>query len=515
MKRAPHISDNLISRLSEFVNSQTGLYFPREKWRDLKRNINAAAPDLGFGDTNACIKWLLSTRLTQEQIDIIVGHLTIGETYFFRDKLIFQALKDHILMPWIRSQNEKEKRITFWSAACCTGEEPYSIAMLIHQMLAFSEWKVKIIGTDINARFLQKARKGIYTHWSFRDTPEEILKGYFKRRGKDKFEISPAMRKMVNFSRHNLVERGYPAVLDEHLNEQGKLDVIFCRNVLMYLSADMRDSVIRRLTGLLSKGGWFIVSPSETSFVNLPSLHPVRFSGAILHRKGSPRRADKKAAKMVVPRRAAPTPPARPTVRVYRKKTPDPKPAPRPRALPKKEKRKEPERDLYQEALSLYEKGSYEETAEKLNVLLSDGKKGDNILLVPEQMALLAKAYANMGKLDEAKKWCEQAVQSEKLHPDYHYLLATIYQEQGLVEEPVKSLKHAIYLDPDLVMAYFLLGHLTRGHGKTGESKKYFRNALGLLSSLEPGEIVPHSDGLTVERLQETVGLMIVDLERK
>jgi len=135
----------------------------------------------------------------------------------------------------------------------------------------------------------------------------------------------------------------------------------------------------------------------------------------------------------------------------------------------------------------------------------------NNALLMPEQMALLAKAYANMGKLDEARKWCEQSVQTEKLHPDYHYLLATIYQEQGLVEEPIKSLRHAIYLDPDFVMAYYLLGHLTRGQGKTGESKKYFRNALGLLSSLEPGEIVPHSDGLTAERLRETIGLMIVD----
>ena len=511
MKRVPHISDDLISRLSEFVNSRTGLYFPREKWRDLKRNINAAAPDLGFGNTSACIKWLLSAQLTQKQKDTLVGHLTIGETYFFRDKQIFQALKEHIFTPWIRSRNEKEKKITFWSAACCTGEESYSIAMLIDQMPTFRGWQVKIIGTDINAQFLQKARKGVYTRWSFRDTPDAILRGYFKKRGKDSFEISPAIRKMVSFSRHNLVERGYPPDFDGHLNEQGKADVIFCRNVLMYLSPDMRDKVIQRLTGFLCKGGWFIVSPSETSFVQAQGLNPVRFPGAILHRKGSPRKADKKAAKVVVPCRTTPPLPARPVVRVYQSKTPDRKPTPSPRTLPKKEKRKEPKRDFYQEALTLYDKGRYEEAAEKLNRLLSDGKMGNNVLLVPEQMALLAKAYANMGKLDEAKKWCEQAVQTEKLHPDYHYLLATIYQEQGLVEEPIKSLRHAIYLDPDLVMAYFLLGHLTRGHGKSVESKKYFRNAIGLLSSMLPEEIVPHSDGLTAERLQETVGLMIVD----
>ena len=503
MKRIPHIFDNLISRLSEFVNSQTGLYFPREKWRDLKRNINAAAPDLGFGDTNACIKWLLSARLTQEQVDIIVGHLTIGETFFFRDKEVFQGLKEQILTPWTRLRNERERRIKVWSAACSTGEEPYSIAMVVDQMKpAFKGWEITIIGTDINARFLKKAKEGVYSRWSFRNTPDRLMDKYFKKTGKNRFEISPHIKKMVRFSQLNLVQKGRFSPP----GNTGAMDVIFCRNVLMYLSPDRREKVIQRLTGSLIKEGWFIVSPSETSFVQVPGLNPVRFPGAILHRKGPPRRADKKAAEVVLPRRITSPIPVRPVVPVYQRKTPDPTPSLR--TLPKREKRKEPKRDLYQEALSLYEKGRYEEVAEKVDRLLSDGKMANNVLLVPEQMVLLAKAYANMGKLDEAKKWCEQTVQTEKLHPDYHYLLATIYQEQGLVEESIKSLRHAIYLDPDIVMAYFLLGHLTREHGKSGESKKYFRNALGLLSSMGPGEIVPHSDGLTAERLRETVAGM-------
>jgi len=509
------ISDNLISRLSEFVNSRTGLHFPREKWRDLKRNINAAAPDLGFNDPEQCIRWMLSAQLTQEQADIIVGHLTIGETFFFRDKEVFQGLKEQILTPWTRSRNERERRIKVWSAACSTGEESYSIAMVVDQMKpAFKGWEITIIGTDINARFLKKAKEGVYSRWSFRNTPDRLIDKYFKKTGKNHFEISPHIKEMVSFSQLNLVQKGHFSPP----GNTGAMDVIFCRNVLMYLSADMREKVILRLTGALSKGGWFIVSPSETSFVQAPGLNPVRFPGAILHRKESSTRADRKAAKVVLPRRtreqrkprkSAIIPlPARAAVSVYQRKTPDHKPSPSLRTLPKKEKRKE-ERDFYQEALALYDKGRYEEVAEKLDRLLSEGKMANNALLMPEQMALLAKAYANMGKLDEARKWCEQSVQTEKLHPDYHYLLATIYQEQGLVEEPIKSLRHAIYLDPDFVMAYYLLGHLTRGQGKTGESKKYFRNALGLLSSMGPGEIVPHSDGLTAERLRETLELSI------
>ena len=487
------ISDDLVSRLSEFINFRMGLHFPREKWRDLKRNISAVSEELGFDRVDDCIKWLLSAQLTKAKKDVLISHMTIGETFFFRDKFVFQALKERILPGWLKSHDGEKKEITFWSAACCTGEEPYSIAMLLDQMPAFLGWKIKIVATDINSKFLQKAMKGVYTPWSFRDTPDEILKRYFKKTGKERFEISPRIRNMVSYSRYNLVEDGFLPDFDE----QGKVDVLFCRNVLMYLSPDMQAKAIRRMANYLDNEGWFIVSPSESSLVQAPGLNSVRFPGAILHRKGPPRRADTKTAAAFIP--PAPVPPAaRPTKPVLRKKTSRLKPAP---VFPKIEKRKAPKRDLYQEALALYEKGRYEETAETLNQCLSNGKTAGNSLLIPEQAVLLAKANANMGKLDEARKWCEEAVSRGKLHPEYRYLLATIYQEQGLVEESIKSLKQTIYLDPDLVMAYYLLGHLTKGRGKSGESEKYFTNALDLLSSMAPNEVVPHSDGLTTERL--------------
>ena len=493
------ISDNLVSRLSEFINLRMGLHFPQEKWRDLKRNISAFSLELGFDRVDDCIKWLLSAQLTKEKRDVLVSHMTIGETFFFRDKFIFQALKERILPGLLKSHHGKKKEITFWSAACCTGEEPYSIAMLLDQMPAFLGWKVKIVATDINSRFLQKARKGVYTSWSFRDTPDEIQNRYFKKRGKGKFEISSRIRNMVSYSRFNLVEGGFPPDFDE----QGKVDVLFCRNVLMYLSTDMQAKAIRRLTNYLDNEGWFIVSPSESSLVQEPGLNSVRFPGAILHRKGPPGIADKKKSAVFISPKLPLT--ARPTKPVLGKKSFPLKPV---SVFSKIEKRKAPKRDLYQEALAFYEKGRYEETIETLNQSLSHGKTAGNSFLVPEHTVLLAKANANMGRLDEARKWCEDAVSRGKLQPEYRYLLATIYQEQGLVEESIKSLKHTIYLDPGLVMAYYLLGHLMREQGKPGESGKYFTNALDLLSSMEPDEVVPHSDGLTAERL---IGLLIVD----
>ncbi len=502
-KKRQEISDDLVTRLSEFINLRMGLHFPRKKWRDLKRNISAVSRELGFDHVDDCIKWLLSAQLTDAKKDVLISHMTIGEAFFFRDKFVFEALKERILPGLLESHHGKNKEITFWSAACCTGEEPYSIAMLLDQMPAFLGWKIRILGTDINSKFLQKARKGIYTPWSFRDTPDEILKRYFKKTGKERFEISPRIRNMVRYSRYNLAKNGYPP----DLGEQGKVEVLFCRNALMYLSPDMQVRTIRRLTSYLHNGGWFITSPTESPLVQGPGLNSVRFPGAILHRKGPPRRPDrKKAAAFITPAPVSPT--TRPTKPVFRKKPSRPKPVP---VFPKTEKRQAPKRDLYQEALALYEKARYEEAAEILNRSLSHGKAAGNSLLIPEQTVLLAKANANMGRLDEARKWCEEAVGREKLHPEYRFLLATIYQEQGLVEESTKSLKHTIYLDPGLVMAYYLLGHLTKGQGKPGESGRYLKNALDLLSSMEPEAVVPHSDGLTSERLRESIGLMMGD----
>jgi chemotaxis protein methyltransferase CheR len=507
------ISDTLISRLSRFVNSRTGLYFPPNKWRDLRRNIQAAAPDLGFTDTEQCIQWVLSARLTQEQIDIIVGHLTIGETFFFRDRNVFDALKDHVLAPMARSRKGSEKRLRFWSAACCTGEEPYSIAILIDEMAGLLQgWKIAIMATDINAQFIEKARQGVYSQWSFRDMPDRLMTRYFTQTGKNRFEISPHIKKMVTFSQLNLIEEG--AVMP--WGEADAVDVIFCRNVLMYLSPDMRTRVVHRLTPFLAEDGWLIVSPSETALVKAPELHPVRFPGAILHKKGHPETAKEKAVAVAPPRitpekrkyangAVAPLP-SLPIAPFYPEKTSGSSPSP---VLLKREKGTEKKADLYGEALTLYEKGRYQEAAEKLGRLLTDEKTGDHSRRMPEPMVLLAKACANLGRLEEARKWCEKAVTLEKLNPDYHSLLAAIYQELGLTEEPLRSLQRVIYLEPDRVIAHFMIGHLMRQQGKAGDANKSFINALGLLSSMKPGETVPHSDGLTAERLRDTIALMM------
>jgi len=111
-----------------------GLHFPRARWPDLQRGLAGAAREFGFDDVTACTDWLLSAPLTKAQLEVLASHLTIGETYFFRDRQTLAALAEQILPDLIRARRGREQRLRIWSAACCSGEEPYTLAILLHQL---------------------------------------------------------------------------------------------------------------------------------------------------------------------------------------------------------------------------------------------------------------------------------------------------------------------------------------------------------------------------------------------
>jgi chemotaxis protein methyltransferase CheR len=154
MKReAPEtLEKEILGQLSAQIRERIGLNFVPERWGDLERGLRGAAGDFGFQGNDAahkCAQWLLAEPLLPAQIDTLARHLTIGETYFFRDPAVFDALRQQILPDLVRARQERgEKTLRFWSAACCSGEEPYSLAMLLAQTLPallpdWREWNVR------------------------------------------------------------------------------------------------------------------------------------------------------------------------------------------------------------------------------------------------------------------------------------------------------------------------------------------------------------------------------------
>lgn len=494
-----HISDSLFSELNDLIATRMGLSFPSGRESDLERGVCSAAREFGYRDVEMCIRWLLSSRLTRSQIETLAIHLTVGETYFFRENKAFEAL-EQIILPESIQRSKKSRQLRIWSAGCASGEEPYSIAMLLSQTLPdLGDWNITILATDVNHRALNKAHIGIYNRWSFRDCPQRVKQKYFERTEDGDFEICPDIKRMVTFGYHNLAEDPYPSLL----NNTNAMDIIFCRNVLMYFVPDKQATAIQNFYLCLTDGGWLIVSPSECSHALYPQFVAVPDGNVPLYRKDS---QSHRLTEALQTARAPSTVPIEGTTaspRRYRERRRESHGRSRPAVTsaleeePRDRAGSKPTRE--QEAGALYEQNRYVEAEEAALALLSRNQTD------PEATALLAKICANQGRLSEALIWCQKVISINKLNPSYHYLLATILQEQGQSEGAVSSLKHALFLDPTFALAHVALGNLARRQHKSRESRRHFMNALSLLSTHRPEDVLPQADGMTAGRLIEVI----------
>jgi chemotaxis protein methyltransferase CheR len=357
-------------------------------------------------------------------------------------------------------------------------------------------WDITILGTDINIKFLKKASQGNYRHWSFRTTPDEIKKQYFIK-NKESFQIIPFIKRMVRFDYLNLAEDSYPSLL----NNTSGIDLILCRNVIMYFNQQCQKKVIQKFYRSLVDGGWLIVAASETSNLLFSQFQTVNFTDAFLYKKN----LHAKNSEPVFPDELIESthyfytpfqdqsPPADPN------KQPEPGVSDYDVETTKKSSEKQPRPISYEEALFLYEAGQYSE-AEKALLSIVDHE--------PRAVVLLVRVYANKGQIENSLSWCEKAVKKDKMNPDIHFLMSTILQEKGEINQAIKSLKRVLYLKSNFVMAHFSLGSIALKQGKNKEASRHFKNALLLAGNYDKNEILRESDGITAGRLLEITGKM-------
>ncbi|MGD0231009.1 MAG: CheR family methyltransferase [Syntrophorhabdales bacterium] len=454
-----------------------GLHFPAERHPDLERNICGAARECGYQDVESFIRWLLSSPSSHDRIEMLARHLTIGETYFFRDMGGFDAFGEQVLPELIRIRKRTDRRLRIWSVGCSTGEEAYSIAILLDRMVPdLKDWNITILATDINPDFLKKAAKGVYRDWSFRNPPQWVKEGYFTKT-KDGFEVLGRIREMVTFAHHNLAADQYPALA----NNTSAMDAIFCRNVLMYFSHERALQVVPRLYRCLMDDGWLVINPVESSLAKPSLFEGVSFPGATLYRK---RGSAAQGAATRDPEIAV----IGETERWGTEKTAN---------QVRRPQKDEPEKRWRHEQAGTHSVAS--SAAPRL---------ADPPVQEAASLSSLAKAAADKGELSKALELCEKAIDADKLNPSLYYLQATILQEIGRASEAATSLKRAIYVDQDFVLAHFALGHLMHLQEKYKEAEKCFANACSLLESYGDEEIPPESEGISAGRLMEVIRTM-------
>ena len=486
------LSDEDLSELSDFIAAQLGLHFPRERWIDLERGVFAAAREFDWPDGRAYARWLLSNPTTRDHIEVLAGHLTIGETYFFRERQSLEALEARILPELLRAREKEGRRLRIWCAGCSSGEEPYSVAMLLDRLIPDqARWNITILATDINPRSLRKAAGGVYGEWSFRGAPDWVRARYFAPIDGARFELEPEMRRRVTFSHLNLADDVYPSLL----NNTNAMDLILCRNVLMYLTPPQARKVVANLHHALVEGGWLVVSAIEASHVLFASFVAVNFPSAILYRKnGASLREKHRPARPVET-----TEFVVPAVETYANAvSPEIQPAP----SAGEEADSPGQRSPYEAAQMLYQRGLYAEAADALATAISDEAPE------PSAFSLLARAQANLGNLAQALTWCDRWIAADKLNSAAHYLRAVVLVEQGNAEQARASMQRALYLHPDFVLAHFGLGNIFRSLGRIEQANRHYLNALRLLNGYGPDEPLPESDGLPARRLAETITSM-------
>ena len=467
--------DGICQRVGEFIAEHTGLHFPPERHPDLQRAMAAAAVEFGFPDSAHCAHWLLSTPLTRQQLNALASHLTVGETYFFRERRVFDALAGRILPELLYHRRGREQRLRLWSAACCTGEEPYSLAILVDQLLGdSSDWQVTILATDINERFLQRAAAGVYGEWSFRDSPADLKERYFTRSPQGRFVIDPRIKRRVKFMHMNLARDAVPSVKTDTF----AMDVILCRNLLMYFTPPQAQQLVEKLHGALTDGGWLAVAPSECSQTLFSRFVTVAFPDTLIYRK----------QRVEDVRQEDPPLDIRPEPSSEQVATPHP----------------------HQVATLLYGEGRHTEAADILLGWLDRSPPAPAPTISPAAwhpglLSLLTRALANQGRLAEALAWSEHWITADKLDPAAHYLRAIVLQETGELEAARRCLDRAVYLQPGFALAHFALANLARSDSRQVDADKHLQNAAYALRACTPDEALPESDGLTARRLLEII----------
>jgi chemotaxis protein methyltransferase CheR len=448
------------SQIITLIEQKAGLLL-RESHRqaDAQRAITSAVTDLGLRDAEA-LYYQLQQHDSQHLIwQTLIQSLTIGETYFFRNKAHFDSLREVILPRMIAEKRQRNQRwLRIWSAGCATGEEIYSIAILIRELLPdYKDWSIYLIGTDINEGYLEQAKRGVYKINAFRsETPEDLRDEWFTEQGKN-YILDAGIRNMVLFHSLNLVSDLYPT--------PGSLlqwmDIILCQNVTIYFERPVTEHIQANLIETLAEDGWLILGHSEPLFVKSPHLVLRNFPNAVVFQ----RQTGSIAPKVL--------------------------PSVRPLTGPKQSQPSSPKLTLVKRTAPLPP--------------LNQPKENDPA----ETLCQQARQAADNQLWNEALSLLDKLLQMHPLHEYGHYLRALIYMEQMEFGKSLASLRQALYCNSNFILAHYTLGELYNRMGHPTQAKREWQLTQNLLIRLAPESMVPYSTDLSVEMLNGLLAMHI------
>jgi chemotaxis protein methyltransferase CheR len=278
-QREPHIDDEAFRNLRDFIFDQSGIYIAENRKYLLENRLANRLKELNLKDFHEYYYFLKFDPDRKKELAKLFEVITTNETSFFRNPQQIEIFEKSVL-PEIIANQKNERKIHIWSAGCSTGEEPYTLAIVCLEVLGKDgdNWNIRITGNDLSEAVLHAARRGIYSEYSLRTTPPEIIQKYFDDEGGGRFRIHDRVRKLVDFGPINLSDR-------LQVRRVERSHTVFCRNVIIYFNDDIKRQVLASLYDNLLPGGYLFLGHSESVHNLSRAFRPVQHPGCIIYQK--------------------------------------------------------------------------------------------------------------------------------------------------------------------------------------------------------------------------------------
>lgn len=533
------MNDGLMQDFIQLISANTGLHIRQQDQQDLCKKLYArmkslklSAPEqyyqlLKTSNTHKSLETsthLTDSPWTQAECDRewqeLALLLTIGETYFFRDCGQISLLKNRLLPELIKLKITKKKRsLRIWSAGCSTGEEVYSLAILINELIPdLSQWDILILGTDINCESIEKAKQGIYNSWSFRIVDPKLKQQYFNQHHTT-WKINNQIRSMVDFCTGNLLIDPFPNSTSDIHN----IDIILCRNVFIYFDSRTISIILNKFYNTLNCGGYLIAGHTELNGQNLGQLQAKVFPESVVYQRSqenlceipsnlstanSPLKqqnhtnskgvtatqsiaSSQRSITAILPTTTKANFTSNKTVTSNVQTIHSVSKAP----LIKETLPEITSSTLLSQAKAHFNDGVYESAIKEAEQVIKQYPK------YFDAYYLIAQAFANLGNSKQAIEYSQQALKIDSSSVAPYYLLAHIAEEQGDSEQAKQLFKKIIYLAPSSIAAYLELGAIYETEGDIARSGKMRNTALALLKELPHNTSVEHQGEITASEL--------------
>ncbi|TIH12726.1 protein-glutamate O-methyltransferase CheR [Marinifilum sp. JC120] len=280
LRKELKISDLEFTQLRDFIYDQAGIFIAGNRKYLLENRLANRLKELNLKNFGEYYSYLQYDPGKKAELNKLFEVITTNETSFYRNPPQLKVFQTKVLPAILDELRKKRrKRLRIWSAGCSTGEEPYTLSMIIHDVLGaeVNSWDIKITANDLSERVLKSARRAVYSEYSLRTTPKDKIAKFFDKDGKQ-YKVKPNIKQLVSFGQINLSDR-------MQVKRVERSEIVFCRNVIIYFDEAMKKKVINAYYDNLVPGGYLIIGHSESLHNITRAFKPVHHPGAIIYQK--------------------------------------------------------------------------------------------------------------------------------------------------------------------------------------------------------------------------------------